>query len=148
MGPARRRADDRTMTTVVAGFMVVMALGIAGMWTVDILRSPEIDRTRGLVRARDRNGSVMLPHWIAEYGTALLLLVGGLGLLLGWPAGAWGWLVPAGLGALAYTGLNSQAWVLADRSRTAYGIPIAVGFVGAVVALALILTGVVRVPVG
>ncbi|HEX5827547.1 MAG TPA: hypothetical protein VFY23_08510 [Candidatus Limnocylindrales bacterium] len=136
------------MTTALAVFMLVMAVGIAGMWTVDILRSPEIDRSRGLVRARDRNGSVMLPHWVAEYGTAAMLLVGGLGLLLGWPAGAWGWLVPAGLGALAYTGLNSQAWVLADRSRAAYGIPIGVGFVGALAGLALILAGAVRVPVG
>jgi len=135
------------MTTIVAVFMLVMAIGIAGMWTIDILRSPEIDRSRGLVRARDRNGSVMVPHWVAEYGTAVLLLVGGLGLLLGWPAGAWAWLVPAGLGALAYTGLNSQAWVLADRSRTAYGIPIAIGFVGAMLSLVLILAGAVQVPV-
>ena len=133
---------------MVAVFMLVMAVGIAGMWTIDILRSPEIDRSRGLVRARDRSGSVMLPHWVAEYGTSVMLLVGGLGLLLGWPAGPWAWLVPAALGALAYTGLNSQAWVLADRSRAAYGIPIAVGFVGAVVALALILAGNVPVPVG
>ena len=136
------------MTIIVAVFMLVMAAGMAGMWMVDILRSHEIDRSRGLVRARDRNGSVMLPHWLAEYGTALALLIGGLGLLLGWPDGAWGWLVPAGLGALAYTGLNSQSWVLADRSRLAYGIPIAVGFVGAVAALALILAGAVVVPVG
>ena len=78
------------MTTIVALFMVVMAVGMAGMWTVDILRSPEIDRSRGLLRARDRNGSVMFPHWLAEYGTAVMLLVGGLGLLLGWPWGSSG----------------------------------------------------------
>ncbi|HEY5630278.1 MAG TPA: hypothetical protein VIR16_12290, partial [Candidatus Limnocylindrales bacterium] len=90
----------------------------------------------------------MVPHWLAEYGTAAILLVGGLGLLLAWPGGAWAWLVPAALGALAYTGLNSQAWVLADRSRAAYGIPIAVGFVGAVVALGLIVAGTVALPVG
>jgi hypothetical protein len=135
------------VTTFVAVFMLAMAVGMAGMWTVDILRSPEIDRSRGLIRARDRSGSVMAPHWLAEYGTAVLLLVGGVGLLLGWPSGAWAWLVPAALGALAYTGLNSQAWVLADRSRTAYGIPIAVGLVGAIVALMLILTGGVPLPV-
>ena len=56
--------------------------------------------------------------------------------------------LPAALGALAYTGLNSQAWVLADRSRAAYGIPAAVGFVGAVVAFVLIVTGIVPLPVG
>ena len=136
------------MTTIVALFMLVMAVGMAGMWTIDILRSPEMDRSRGLVRARDRNGSVMVPHWLAEYGTAVMLLVGGLGLLLDWPSGAWAWFVPAALGALAYTGMNGQAWVLADRSRAAYGIPAAVGLVGAVVAFVLIVAGVVPLPVG
>lgn len=141
-----RNAQNAIVATIVAVFMVVVAVGMAGMWTVDILRSPEIDRTRGLVRARDRNGSVMLPHWLAEYGTAVALLIGGLGLLLALPGGAWAWLIPAGLGALAYTGLNSQSWVLADRSRLGYGIPIAVGFIGALVSFALIVAGVVAVP--
>jgi hypothetical protein len=136
------------MTSVVAVFMLVMAVGMAGIWTVDMLQSPEIDRSRGLIRSRDRNGSVMAPHWLAEYGTAAMLFVGGLGLLLAWPSGPWAWLIPAALGALAYTGLNSQAWVLADRSRAAYGIPIGVGFLGAVAALALIVAGIVAVPVG
>jgi hypothetical protein len=135
------------MTTFVALFMVLMAIGMAGMWSVDILRSPEIDRSRGLLRARDRNGSVMVPHWLAEYATAAVLLVGGLGLLLGWPAGPWAWLVPIGLGALAYTGLNSQAWVLAERSRFAYGIPIAIGLLGALGVIGLILAGNLRLPV-
>ena len=136
------------MTSVVGLFMVVMGVGIAGMWSVDILRSPEIDRSRGLLRACDRNGSVMVPHWLAEYATAASLVVGGLGLLLGWAPGPWAWLVPIGLGALAYTGLNSQAWVLADRSRLAYGIPIAIGLVGSLVAIALIVAGTVPLPVG
>ena len=34
-------------------------------------------------------------------------------------------MVPASLGALAYTSLNSLGWVLADRSRAVYGIPLA-----------------------
>jgi hypothetical protein len=135
------------MITLVALFLLVMSVGMAGVWTVDIIRSPEIDRSRGLLRARDRNGSVMLPHWLAEYGTATVLLVGGLGLLLGWAAGPWAWLVPVGLGALAYTGLNSQAWVLAERSRAPYGIPIAIGLVGALLVIMLILAGSVRLPV-
>lgn len=129
------------MSTFAGLFMVVMGIGMAGMWTLDIVRSPEIDRSRGLLRARDRNGSVMVPHWLAEYGTAAALLVAGVGLLLGWPAGPWAWLVPVSLGALTYTGLNSQAWVLADRSRYGYGIPIAIGLVGALVIIGLTLAG-------
>jgi hypothetical protein len=129
--------------------MLVMAAGIAGIWTIDIVRSPEIDRSRGLLRARDgRAGSLMLPHWLAEYGTAALLLGGGPGLLLGWEAGPWAWLVPLALGALAYTSLNSLGWVLAERSRLAYGVPMAIGLVGAIASAGLLLAGAVLPPPG
>ena len=134
-------SDDLTMQVVVGVFMVVMGIGIAGIWTMDIIGNPEIDRSRGLLQARDRSGSVMVPHWIAEYATAVLCLVGGLGLVLGWTSAAWSWIVAIALGALGYTSLNSLAWVLADRSRLAYGIPMVIGLVGALVAIALLLSG-------
>lgn len=122
--------------------MLVMGVGMAAIWTMDIARSPEVDRSRGLLRARDRStGSLLVPHWLAEYGTAALLLVGGAGLLLGWEVGAWAWLVAVGLGALAYTSLNSLGWVLADRARLAYAVPMAVGLVGALMSLALLVAG-------
>ena len=129
------------MQLIVGVFMVVMGIGIAGIWTIDIIRNPEIDRSRGLVRARDRAGSVMLPHWIAEYSTALLCVVGGSGLVLGWTTAPWSWIVPVALGALGYTSLNSLSWVLADRSRLSYGIPMAIGLVGALIAILLLLSG-------
>jgi hypothetical protein len=130
------------MSSVVGVFMLVMGVGIAGIWTVDIVRSPEVDRRRGLLRARDRsNGSLLVPHWVAEYATALLLAIGGIGLALSTPSGAWTWAVPIGLGALAYTSLNSLGWVLADRSRAAYGIPMAIGLVGAIVSIGLLVAG-------
>jgi hypothetical protein len=129
------------MDIIVGTFLVVMGIGIAGIWTVDILRNPEIDRSRGLLRARDRAGSVMVPHWIAEYATALLCLLGGLGLVLGWTSAAWSWIVAIALGALGYTSLNSLAWVLADRARLPYGVPMVVGLVGALVAFVLLLSG-------
>lgn len=124
--------------------MIAMAAGIAGIWTIDIVRSPEVDRSRGILRARERGaGGLLLPHWLAEYGTAGLLAVGGLGLLLGRETGAWTWVVPLALGALAYTSLNSLGWVLADRTRLAYGVPMAVGLAGALAAAALLLAGAV-----
>ena len=130
------------MSTLVGVFMLVMGAGIAGIWTVDIVRSPEVDRTRGILRARDRsNGSLLVPHWFAEYATALLLLAGGLGLVFATAPGAWSWLVPIGLGALAYTSLNSLGWVLADRSRAAYGIPMAIGLIGAIASICLLVAG-------
>jgi hypothetical protein len=127
---------------VVGIFMVVMGAGIAGLWTLDIVRSPEVDRRRGLLRARDRtSGSLLLPHWLAEYGTAALLLAGGAGLAARLAPGSWSWLVPLALGALAYTSLNSLGWVLADRSRAGYGVPMAVGLVGALLSATLLLAG-------
>ncbi len=130
------------MSSLVGVFMLVMGAGIAGIWTIDIVRSPEVDRTRGILRARDRsNGSLLVPHWIAEYATALLLLAGAFGLLLATAPGAWSWLVPIGLGALAYTSLNSLGWVLADRSRAAYGIPMAIGLIGAIASIGLLVAG-------
>jgi uncharacterized membrane protein YphA (DoxX/SURF4 family) len=129
------------MQLMVGVFMVVMGIGIAGIWTIDILKSPEVDRSRGLVRARDRAGSVMLPHWVAEYATALSCLVGGLALALGWTSRPWSWVVAIALGALAYTSLNSLSWVLADRSRMSYGVPMVIGLAGALTAILLLLSG-------
>ena len=129
------------MQIAVGVFLIAMGVGIAGIWTLDIARNPEIDRSRGLVRSRDRAGSVMLPHWIAEYATALLCLVGGLGLVLGWTATGWAWTVPLALGALSYTSLNSLGWVLADRTRASYGVPMVIGLAGALIAILLLLSG-------
>ena len=135
------------MELVIGLYMAVIGIGIAGMWAVDIARSPEVDRTRGLLRAHDRsNGALLAPHWIAEYATATLLLVGGLGLILALGAGPWALAVPVSLGALAYTSCNSLGWVLADRSRAGYAIPMALGLVGAVAALVLIIAGAVAIP--
>jgi hypothetical protein len=134
-------ADHRRMQPLVGIFMVVMGIGIAAIWTTDIARNPAIDRSRGLVRARDSAGSVLLPHWIAEYATAASCLIGGSGLVLGSTSEPVAWIVPVGLGALAYTSLNSLSWVLADRSRLAYGIPMAIGLVGAAIAIGLLLSG-------
>lgn len=130
------------MSSLVGVFMLVMGAGIAGIWTVDIVRSPEVDRTRGILRARDRsNGSLLVLHWVAEYATALVLLAGGIGLVFATAPGAWTWLVPIGLGALAYTSLNSLGWVLADRSRATYAIPMAIGLIGAIASIGLLVAG-------
>jgi hypothetical protein len=130
--------------TVVAIFMIVMGLGMAAIWTMEIVRSHEVDRSDGLVRARDRStGSLLLPHWLAEYGTATLLIVGGLGLILGLAPGAWTWFVAAGLGALAYSSLNSLGWALSDPARSAYAAPMLLGLVGAVLSLCLVIGGAV-----
>jgi hypothetical protein len=122
---------------LVATFMIVMGLAIAGVWTADIVRGTEVDRSRGLLRARDSDGALLGWHWFAEYGTAGVLLVGAVGLLVSSP-----WAVPvaaAALGATWYTSANSLGWALAERSRRAYAAPMAVGLVGSLVCLGALL---------
>jgi hypothetical protein len=129
------------MQVIVGAFLIVMGIGIVGIWTLDIVRNPAIDRSRGLLHARDAAGSVMLPHWIAEYATAVLCLLAGVGLVLDWASATWSWVVAIALGALSYTSLNSLSWVLADRARLPYGVPMAIGLVGALIAIGLLLSG-------
>jgi hypothetical protein len=132
---------------LVALFMIAMGVGMGAIWTIDIVRSPEVDRTHGLLRARDMSTrSLLVPHWLAEYGTAIVLVAGGIALLVGSGGGPWPWLIPAGLGALAYSSLNSLGWALADRARVAYAVPMLVGLIGAVVSLVLLAGGAVIAP--
>jgi hypothetical protein len=126
------------MASLVGGFMVVMGSAIALTWARDIRSSPEIDRTRGLARARDRrDGSLFLPHWIAEYATATVLVVGGVGLVVdvSWAEA----LSFTALGALTYTSVNSLGWTLAMPSRRPYAIPMLVGAVGGVLSVVVLL---------
>lgn len=124
----------------VAVFMIVMAVGIAAIWTADIVRGRRVDRSDGLLRARGSDGSLLLWHWVAEYGTAVGLLVGGGALLVGSE-----WATPlaaAALGATWYTSTNSLAWALAERSRRVYVVPMGVGVVGSITSLgALVAVG-------
>lgn len=109
--------------------MVVLGLAIALTWVRDMRASPEVDRSAGLLRARDRrDGSLFLPHWVAEYATATALVGGGVGLIADTSWGE-GISLPA-LGALTYTSVNSLGWTLALPSRRPYAIPMIVGAVG------------------
>jgi hypothetical protein len=114
--------------------MAVMGLGIAGVWTRDIVAADQLDIAAGRLRAREPGaGSFLLPHWIAEFGTAGLLLAGSIGLLAeaGWALA----LSLVALGALVYTSTNSLGWALAERARLPYAAPMAMGAVGGVAAI-------------
>ncbi len=115
---------------VIAWLMILMGAAIAGIWTRDILAGEKVDRSAGVLRARDEDGSLFLPHWVAEYTTAALLVAGGIGLLAdsGWAQAVTG----LGLGALFYTSVNSLGWALAEKDRYPYAVPMAVGVVVAV----------------
>lgn len=126
------------MSSLVGGFIVVMGVSIALTWARDMRSSPEVDRSAGLLRARDRrDGSLFLPHWIAEYATSLGLVVGGIGLIadVGWAEK----ISLVALGALTYTSVNSLGWTLALRSRRPYAIPMLVGAIGGVLSIVVLL---------
>ena len=120
------------MVAFAAGSMMLMGIGILVVWTGDIVRGDKVDRSRGLFRARENDdGSLLWPHWVAEYTTALLLIAAGVGLLAdtGWAATV----SALALGALFYTSVNSLGWALATRERHAYAVPMIIGLVVSVV---------------
>jgi hypothetical protein len=114
--------------TIVGVFALIMGAAIATTWTLDLVHG-RVDLSAGPLRAREeRSGSLLWPHWLAEYGTAAALVGGGVGLLAAVP---WGEPVALlGLGACVYTSVNSLGWALAERARRPYAIPMLVGAVG------------------
>jgi len=87
-------------------FAIVVGIMMIAQWTFTILRGqvpgPEDDAVAGRGRVE------MAFHWIAEFGAAITLLIAGLGLLLGWAAGAPLFLVAAGM--LLYAVVNSAGY--------------------------------------
>lgn len=113
------------MDSLLAILMIVMGLGIAGIWTRDIAGGDKVDLSAGFLAARDADGSLFWPHWFAEYSTAVALIVAAIGLLIDT---TWGSpLAALALGALFYTSVNSLGWAFAERERLAYAIPMLVG---------------------
>ena len=114
------------MDVVVGTSMVLMGLAIAGIWTRDILGGEVVDTSSGFFAAHDPDaGTLMWPHWVAEYTTAVVLVVGGIGLVADWSVARV--LAGLGLGALFYTSVNSLGWALASSDRRSYAAPMLVG---------------------
>jgi hypothetical protein len=118
-------------------FALVMGVAIAATWTLDLVRG-RVDLSAGAFRAREEgSGSLLWPHWLAEYGTATALVAGGAGLLadLGWGEPV----ALLGLGACVYTSVNSLGWAFAERARRPYMIPMLVGAAGGFASAAALL---------
>lgn len=123
------------MRHVVAIGMIVMGIGIAAIWTRDLIAGDKVDLSPGFLKAQDSaSGSLLWPHWLAEYGTAVLLILGGAGLAA---ETDWSSAVAAGgLGALLYTSVNSLGWALARPERKMYAVPMTAGVIIGIVGLA------------
>lgn len=125
------------MITAVAVFMILMGVSMAALWTRDIVAGEQVDLSAGFFRARDgADGSLLWPHWLAEYGTAAALIAGSVGLLAGT-----GWAEPVSflaLGGLLYTSTNSLGWAWARPERRPYSVPMLAGLLGGAVAVAVL----------
>ena len=126
------------MHIAVAVFGIAMGAGIATIWSADLVRGT-VDLSKCVFRARDAsNDSLLWPHWLAEYSTAAVLMIGAVGLLAEEDWGAPVSLV--GLGACAYTSINSLGWALAQPDRRSYSVPMLIGAIGSVASAVALVT--------
>lgn len=126
------------MDLLIALFAGIMGAAMAGIWARDIASGIGYDATQGFLHARETDTEdLMVWHWLAEFGTAGLLMLGAMLLVFGAALAEPVMLV--GLGALAYTSANSLGWALARPDRRSYVYPMAIGLIGAVISMALLL---------
>ena len=135
--PLLAASSDLWQMRIIPIFMTVAGLGIISIWTVDLLKKEKVSLDEGLLYIRDREtGQYILPHLLAEYGTALLLLIAAVGLCR---STSWATRLSfLALGALIYTSLNSLSWVVTRRERLPYGIPMLFALAGALVSIILL----------
>jgi hypothetical protein len=125
------------MEMLVALFAGVMGAAMAGIWVRDIMSGHGFDAPHGLLRAREADSDdLMIWHWAAELGTALVLIAGAFLLITGAAVAEAVMLV--GLGGLLYTSTNSLGWSLAAPARRPYVYPMAAGLIGGVISVVVL----------
>lgn len=111
---------------------------MAGIWARDITSGHGYDAPNGLLRAREADtGDLMIWHWLAEFGTAALLILGAFLIVFG--ASLAEPIMLLGLGALMYTSTNSLGWSMAVPERLPYVYPMAIGLIGAIVSATVLI---------
>lgn len=126
---------DLYKNRIVPIFMMVAGIGIAGIWSADIINGKF--SAQGNFFKWKEGENMLWPHIFAEYLTSVALISGGLGL---YNSKDWAINISfAALGALTYTAINSSAWVLAEKDRIGYGVPMWISLTGAVISFAILL---------
>ena len=123
-------------TLIIPVFMIVLGVGIAGIWAMDMI-SGRFRAQGSFFHWINDGGDKMWPHIFAEYTTAAGLIAGGLCL-----SAEKAWAINLSLvflGALCYTSLNSLSWVFAQKDRIGYGIPMMAGLAGGVISILILL---------
>lgn len=120
---------------IVPIFMIAMGIGMTGIWTADIVSGKFSDRGNFFQWREGEN--ILWPHIAAEYLTSFGLIVGGMGLYNGkeWSVS----LSLVSLGAVAYSAINSSGWVIAEKERLPYGIPMWISLTGAAVSFTILI---------
>jgi hypothetical protein len=120
---------------VIPIFMVTIGVGMAAIWSADIASGKFSDQ--GNFFAWREGENMLWPHIMAEYLTAAGLIAGGIGLYHGksWALGV----SLLSLGAVSYSAINSSGWVIAQKERLGYGIPMWVSLAGAAVSVVILL---------
>ena len=113
-------------------FSIIMAVGMTIIWIKELM-SPHLKQN---LLTRREGDHLVWPHIAVEAGTAILLLISGIGSLLhlGWAP-----LVNFfSLGAISYACFNSLSWTLADKSRWLYSVCMLCGVVGSSVLMIMV----------
>lgn len=110
--------------------LLLTGIGIGTIWTMDLISQKNVDMNGNIFGARDKStGQVMWPHLLAEYGTAATAIIGAVGLYRDDPWAESLTLVSSGM--LAYTSVNSMSWVLSQKGRLVYAVPMMIGLASA-----------------
>lgn len=118
-------------------FMLVMGIGIAGIWAID-LAAGKFSNQGNFFKWRNEGGDFLWTHITAEIATAVFLIIGAMGI---YTNKSWAESISlVSLGALTYTSLNSLGWTFAEKSRYAYGVPMAVGLIGSMYSIFLLIS--------
>ena len=126
------------MHILVALFGGIMGAAMAGIWARDIMSGHGYDAPNGLLRAREADSDdLMVWHWAAEFGTALVLITGAFLIMIN--AALAEPIMLVGLGGLLYTSTNSLGWALAAPARAPYVWPMAAGLVGGIISAAVLM---------
>jgi len=126
------------LETAVAVFAGIMGAAMAGVWGRDMMSGHGFDAPHGLLKAREADSDdLMIWHWAAEVGTAMLLIAGAFLTITG--AAVSEPVLLLALGALLYTSTNSLGWALAAPQRRPYIYPMAAGLIGGLIGAAVLI---------
>ena len=128
-------SDDVLKSVIAPSSLLITGVGIGTVWTLDLVSQKNITMNGSIFKARDKGtNQVMWPHLLAEYGTAASAIVSAIGLYRKEP-----WAEPMALvtsGLITYTSINSMAWVVSEKERFAYAIPMMIGLASAGITVA------------